>query len=961
MVLGGERAAVQNPLLRYAEEAGWERISPEEALRLRGGKTGIFLHDVLVSQLQKLNPGVVDHQRAEEIVKRLGRISPSKDGNLDTWEYLKGLKKVFVETENRERNVKLLDPVNVGVNTFHVTDEYAFESGNHKIRADVVFLINGIPVIVVEAKSAKKVGGISEALEQVRRYHREGPELLSILQLFNLTNLPHFFYGATWSTSRKSLYNWRDEQAGDFETLVKTFVHPQRVLRVLTDFVLFTRKDEELQKVVLRPHQMRAVERVQRRAKDFDKKKGLIWHTQGSGKTYTMITVAKKLIEDPGLKNPTVLMVVDRNELEAQLFQNLEGLGFGNVEKAHSKKDLTKLLQRDQRGLIVSMIHKFDDIPAKVNLRENIFVLVDEAHRTTGGELGNYLMGALPNATYIGFTGTPIDKTAHGTGTFVTFGGEDERGYLDKYSIGESIQDGTTVPLHYSLAPNDLLVDRETLEKEFLNLAALEGVSDVEELNRVLERAVTLKNMLKNPDRVQKVASFVAEHFKNTVDPMGYKAFLVAADREACTLYKRELDKHLPPEWSEVVISKAHNDPPELAEYHLSDEKEQGVRKSFRKPDELPKILIVTEKLLTGYDAPILYCMYLDKPMRDHVLLQAIARVNRPYEDGEGRRKPAGFILDFVGIFDRLEDALAFDSDEVSGVVEGIEVLQKRFQDLMEKGREEYLPLSSGKTDDKAAEAVIEHFREEEEREDFYKYFRELEELYEILSPSPFLRPYLEGYGHLTEIYQILRTAYEPHVSIDKSFLRKTAQLVQENTTTPVIRPPESEYELTPEALKALAGQDKPDTVKVFNLLIAIRKLVEEKVEEMPYLLSIGQRAEALAEAFEQRLNTAQQSLEELAKVIEDLGRIEERRKGTDLSLESFSTLVFLETKGVKSAEEIARATSPAFDDHPHWKESAEQEREVRLALYKSLKGSEAKRMVGLVNDLLALLKRASS
>ncbi len=961
MVLGGEKSAVQNPLLRYAEEVGWGRISPEEALRLRGGKTGIFLHDVLVSQLQKLNPGVVDYQRAEDLVKRLGRISPSKDGNLDAWEYLKGLKKVFVETENRERNVKLLDPVNIKANTFHVTDEYAFESGNHKIRADVVFLINGIPVIVVEAKSAKKVGGISEALEQVRRYHREGPELLSILQLFNLTNLPHFFYGATWSTSRKSLYNWRDEQAGDFETLVKTFVHPQRVLRVLTDFVLFTRKDEELQKVVLRPHQMRAVERVQRRAKDPEKTKGLIWHTQGSGKTYTMITVAKKLIEDPGLKNPTVLLIVDRNELEAQLFQNLEGLGFGHVEPARSKRDLTKLLQRDQRGLIVSMIHKFDDIPAKVNLRENIFVLVDEAHRTTGGELGNYLMGALPNATYIGFTGTPIDKTPHGTGTFVTFGNQDERGYLDKYSIGESIQDGTTVPLHYSLAPNDLLVDRETLEKEFLNLAALEGVSDVEELNRVLERAVTLKNMLKNPDRVQKVASFVAEHFINNVDPMGYKAFLVAADREACTLYKRELDKHLPPEWSEVVISKAHNDPPELAEYHLSDDKEQAVRKSFRKPDELPKILIVTEKLLTGYDAPILYCMYLDKPMRDHVLLQAIARVNRPYEDGEGRRKPAGFILDFVGIFDRLEDALAFDSDEVSGVVEGIEVLQKRFQDLMEKGREEYLPLSSGKTDDKAAEAMIAYFRDEEEREDFYKYFRELEELYEILSPSPFLRPYLEGYGHLTEIYQILRTAYEPHVSIDKSFLRKTAQLVQENTTTPVIRPPESEYELTPEALKALAGQDKPDTVKVFNLLIAIRKLVEEKVEEMPYLLSIGQRAEAMAEAFEQRLNTAQQSLEELAKVIEDLGRIEERRKGTDLSLESFSTLVFLETKGVKSAEEIARETSSAFDEHPHWKESAEQEREVRLALYKSLKGSETKRMVGLVKDLLALLKRASS
>jgi type I restriction enzyme R subunit len=167
------------------------------------------------------------------------------------------------------------------------------------------------------------------------------------------------------------------------------------------------RKDDELQKVVLRPHQMRAVERVQRRARDPEKRRGLVWHTQGSRKTYTMITVAKKLIEDPAFRNPTVLMIVDRNELEAQLFTNLEAVGFGHVEVAESKRDLRQLLETDQRGLIVSMIHKFDDVPANMSLRENVFVLVDEAHRSTSGELGNYLMGALPNATYIGFTGPP--------------------------------------------------------------------------------------------------------------------------------------------------------------------------------------------------------------------------------------------------------------------------------------------------------------------------------------------------------------------------------------------------------------------------------------------------------------------------------------------------------------------------------------------------------------------------
>jgi type I restriction enzyme R subunit len=500
------------------------------------------------------------------------------------------------------------------------------------------------------------------------------------------------------------------------------------VLRAVTEFILFTRIDGELSKAVLRPHQMRAVQKTVDRAKDETKRRGLVWHTQGSGKTYTMITVAKQLIQDPTLEHPTVLMLVDRNELEAQLFANLEAVGFGHIEVAQTKQHLQDLLASDRRGLIVSMIHKFDDIPEKINERTNSFVLVDEAHRTTGGDLGNYLMGALPNATYLGFTGTPIDKTEYGKGTFKVFGIDDEKGYLDKYSIRESVEDGTTVPLHYSLAPNELQVDREVLEREFLDLKELEGVSDIEEVNQVLERAVTLKNMLKNGDRVQKIARFVANHFLETIELMGYKAFLVAVDREACVLYKEALDKFLPPDFSEVVISSGgKKDPEALQKFHLSDNEEKEIRKKFRKPDEKPKILIVTEKLLTGFDAPILYCMYLDKPMRDHVLLQAIARVNRPYEDDDGRRKPAGFVLDFVGIFDKLEKALAFDSDDVKGVIEGLDILKSHFAALMDQGREKYLTIAAGKSGDKAVEAVLEHFRDKEIRDKFYEFCRDLQ------------------------------------------------------------------------------------------------------------------------------------------------------------------------------------------------------------------------------------------
>ncbi len=760
------------------------------------------------------------------------------------------------------------------------------------------------------------------------------------------------------------------------------------MLRVLTDFILFTRKDDELSKVVLRPHQMRGAERCVARARDKKKKRGLVWHTQGSGKTYTMIVTAKLLIQDPFFENPTVILLVDRNELEAQLFGNLEAVGFGHVEVAHTKEHLRRLLKSDRRGLIVSMIHKFDGMPANINTRSNVFVLVDEAHRTTGGDLGNYLLGALPNATLLGFTGTPIDKTAQGKGTFKVFGFEDEKGYLDKYSIRESIQDGTTVPLHYALAPNELRVDRETLEKEFLGLASAEGVSDIEDLNKILEQAVTLRNMLKNRDRVEKVAAYVAKHFRENVEPMGYKAFLVGVDREACCLYKEALDKHLPPEYSQVVISQAgKKDSEHLKRHYLSDDAEQAVRKAFRKPDEQPKILIVTEKLLTGFDAPILYCMYLDKPMRDHVLLQAIARVNRPYEDDDGRRKPSGFVLDFVGIFEKLEKALAFDSQDVTGVIQGVEVLQARFAELMETARETYLPVMDcgGKSDatplserrakgkapsplrsagalqsDKAVEAVLEHFRDKEKREEFYAFFKELQNIYEILSPDAFLRSFLADYDALLRMFHLLRANYDRDQPVDKEFLRKTAKLVQAHTQSGAIEDPTKFHALNAKALEAIAKQKQSDTVKVFNLLKALANLVNAKAGGEPYLISIGDRAEEIAAAFESRQMTTQQALDLLEELITKLKAAEKDRDATGLSPEAFAVFYVLKTDGVKDPLKAAQAVEAAFQQHPHWQTSEHQEQDVRRSIYKALIDAGIEAVVEVATKLMKLLRRAS-
>ncbi|MFN9647057.1 MAG: HsdR family type I site-specific deoxyribonuclease, partial [Pseudanabaena sp.] len=422
-----ERSAVQNPMLKYANEIGWEYVPRQQALQHRGGDTGLYFNDILQAQLIKLNTGIVTTDRAAEILRRLNLLKSNIEGNREALAWMRGEKSIFVTEENRDRNVKLIDFDNPANNIFQVTDEWRHKSVAFANRADVVFLINGIPVTVAETKKAGKPDGLAEGVDQLLRYHRETPEIFTAAQIFEVTQLFDFYYGLTWATNRKNIFNWKDEQPEsiNYERKVKDFFNRDRFLNVLKNYILFLTKDDILTKVILRQHQTRAIEKVCDRVQDPHKRRGLVWHTQGSGKTLTMITIAALLLRGNTTEKPTILMLVDRNELEGQLTKNIAAYGITNYKIANSKRDLRDIFASDYRGLVVSMIHKFDDIPANLNTRSSITVLVDEAHRTTGGNLGNYLMGALPNATYIGFTGTPIDKLSQGEGTFKVFGTDD--------------------------------------------------------------------------------------------------------------------------------------------------------------------------------------------------------------------------------------------------------------------------------------------------------------------------------------------------------------------------------------------------------------------------------------------------------------------------------------------------------------------------------------------------------
>ena len=932
-----ERSAVQDPMLQYADEIGWESISGSEAMRMRRGDTRCYFDDVLEAQLMKLNEGILDESRCAEVMRRLNLLNPTLEGNRDALSWLRGERSIFVPDENRERNVTLIDYDTSDNNRFHVTDEWWQRGTVHRNRADVVFLINGIPVAVVETKSAGKADGLAMGVEQIRRYHEEIPEMFTTAQLFGVTQLLDFFYGVTWNVSRKDLFNWKTDEPANYEVKVKSFFYRTRFLRTLRESIIFQSRDDALTKVVLRQHQTRAVEKVIERVHDPIKRRGLIWHTQGSGKTLTMITIASRLLRRGGeTEKPTVLMIVDRNELESQLFRNITGYGISTPEVATSKRDLRAILASGYRGLIVSMIHKFDDIPANINTRKGVTVLVDEAHRTTGGDLGNYLMAALPNATYIGFTGTPIDNLSQGRGTFKVFGVDDDRGYLDKYAIAESIEDGTTVPLNYALAPSDLRVDRETLEREFLNLADAEGVSDLEELNAILDRAVRLKDIMKAPFRVEGVAASVAKHFQENVEPMGFKAFLVAVDREACALYKTALDRHLPPEYSAVVYSPYHQDPELLKAYHRTDEQEKEVRKSFADKTAHPKILIVTQKLLTGYDAPILYCIYLDKPMRDHVLLQAIARVNRPYEDDDGLVKPYGFVMDYVGIFENLEKALAFDSDVVESVIQNLDVLKDAFAKRMRDDAPAYLPFAGG-WDDKAKERAIEHFEGKDSREAFFKFFKGVQNLYNILSPDAFLRPFIKDYQALASLYGLIRNAYADRVYVDKELTAKTRELLQEHIESGRFELPCAIQELNANTLKKAHESQMSDTMKVLNLRKLLQKKVTDESRSKPFLISIGERAEVITEAYENRQLTTQQVLLEFGELAEGFERASIERIQMDLDENAYAVYTILKTVTEKITAEQARALNGVFGEFPDYQWDEHQRSQLRAKFYRIL------------------------
>ena len=967
-----EAGSVQFPMIRHAAEVGWTPLPPQAALRKRGGEAGMLFHDELEAALHRFNPWLGD-DAVRAAVERIEALPATIEGNREMLAWLRGQRQWYDEAEGRHRPVQLIDFERPDANVLQVTWEWKVKPPARKgNRADVMFVVNGVPVAIVEHKNPTDRDAIEKGITQLRRYERETPELIGSAQLFNVTHLLDYWYGVTWNASRRFMARWKERPEESYRFAVQSFFEPTDFLRTLRDWILFYVEDGETRKSVLRQHQRRAVERIVERCSEPARRRGLIWHTQGSGKTFTLLTAARLILErNERFGKPTVVVVVDRTDLEGQLKGWVERL-LGEMQqqdlpvwRADSRAELRDLLETDKRGLILSMIHKFEGIEKDANTRDNVYVFIDEAHRSVARELGVYLAAALPNATIIGFTGTPIDRTARGEGTFKIFGAEDDRGYLDKYTIAESIGDETTLPIRHTMAPSEMTVPAERLDREFFALAEAEGVTDVDELNKVLDRAVSLRTFLTADDRIEKVARFVADHFRQNVAPLGYKAFLVGVNREACAKYKRALDRHLPPAWTAAVYTGNAADVverPLVAEIQLSPEREADVRLLFKKADEDPKILIVTDKLLTGYDAPLLYGLYLDKPMRDHVLLQAIARVNRPHVDADGRRKRIGLVVDFVGVLRELRKALRFDSSDVSGVIEELDVLMEDFLERIERANADYLgPAGTGSADEHLEETVYGRFLDPEPRKAFCEAYKEIEALWEILSPSPELRDHVETFKRLTGLYAAVRNAYANRVDYAVDLANKTRFLVQDEAAQEGLGYLAKTVTFDLNTLEALRRESGSKEAKVFNLVRGLRQEIENRPNLEAVLLPLKERAERILKDLEERRTTGLAAMDRLADLAGEKDAAMEAARDSGLSSRAFGvhwTLKDdpeLKAAGI-AAMDLAQESETLLARFPNAGSNADEQRGLRAALYHPLLQLAGDKRSRVVERILTIL-----
>ena len=888
MAYFNEENTVEQMLINAAAQRGWIYVEPKFVPRL---PDEVLVVEWLLEALLRLNP--ITPEQAEQVIYKLRAAITSgsqPDGLVDANDQFR---KLLFE-ENSYPFGENGDNINIRFfsdgkdkdgkeyrNRCIVTNQWEYprlskEGGK---RLDLVFVINGIPMVIGEAKTPVRPQVTwADGANDIMHYQKSIPEMFvpNILSFASEgKELQYAGIGCPidkwgpWFADEKRLHGSLLHVQHNY----LEFIDPDRLLDIYRFYSVFTgTSNGQKIKIVCRYQQYLGGEAIVQRVLNTYRngkgpKKGLIWHFQGSGKSWLMVFAAQKLRLLQDLKSPTVLIVDDRVDLEDQITGDFTRAEIPNVEGIESKSELETKIH--QRKILITTIFKFGDLVDGQILdeRDNIILLMDEAHRTQEGDLGKKMRTALPNAFFFGLTGTPINRNDHNT--FVCFGAEeDEYGYISKYTFQDSVSDGATLELNFKTVPVEMHLDETKLQEEF---DALTDQISEEDKNELVRRT-SVEAFFTADKRINDVCRYIVNHFHEYVEPTGMKAQVVVYNRDCCVKYKKALDALLgTDDQTTIVMHTAGDKADEYQPYKRNRSEEKKLLDQFRDPLSPLKFVIVTSKLLTGFDAPILQCMYLDKPMKNHTLLQAICRTNRKYNES----KKCGLIVDFVGVFEDVAKSLAFDEESIKTIVKNMDEIKSLIPTFMQESLEFFPGVDRTVGGWEGLTAAQQCLKDEGIKTNFARHFARLSKAWEIISPDEFLASYSNDYTWLAQVYQSVRPVSGGNL-IWTLLGAKTIEIIHNNIDTIDIGTPLEDLVVDADIIDSVLEDEK----KVQKKIVEVEKMLRLRLGEHtgdPKFKQFAEKLDELREKMAQNMISSIDFLKQLLAMAKDL--LEEEKK----------------------------------------------------------------------------------
>lgn len=943
-----EQYTIENHVIKFLkEQLGFDYIPPESLTSLRDFENEYIITPYLLDSVCKING--IDQEEAQSVIREVKKLDTNEN-------FLNALRNGINIKDLKTGTFKdyaLIDFDELKNNHFVVTNQFYFEGNSENIRPDILIFLNGLPIVDIEAKSPTASDSVNfeNGIGQIKRYEKNAFKLFWP-NCFNIaTDGLKTVYGATYAPQQHFL-QWKDEDLsklldGELEVTLTSLLSKRNLLDIIKNFIVFEKEKEQTVKKISRYQQFRAANKIVERVQDGEKKRGLIWHTQGSGKSLTMFFTAWKLRFAKELNNPKIFVLVDRIDLDDQIYETFINCGGKNVVRITSRKDLEEKIKSPERGIFISTIQKFSELGNSVNnLDENIIVLSDEAHRDNEGVSAIALRSSMKNAFFFGFTGTPIDKVT--LNTHRNFGEEGER-YLDYYSIQQAIDDGATLPVTYEARLSKFSIDEEQVDKQFDEITA--DLSQKEK-DLLVKKFGKKEAMTKLDKRMRAVAQDIIEHYKAYIEPNGFKAQIVCYDRQSTAKYKEILDELVPKEWSEVVYSPGdpNMDDEDLKKYNTSKVERESIISKFKDPKNPLKFLLVCDMLLTGFDAPVEQVMYLDKPLRDHNLLQAIARTNRVYPN-----KGVGKIIDYYGITKNLYDALNFDENIVDSAMINIDRLKEEFTEVLDQVMELFLNVNIEDPSIENLRRCLKIFIDNKDKQQYFenKYSR-LKLLFEILSPDPFLKEHLRSFEWITSFYLAYIKEFK---TVDKDYYalaeygEKVKELIQDKIDYEGIT--KSYRELRVNDLYVMEKLDKmSDEEKALNLEKMLKQEISINVDTIPVFKKFSERLTAIRKEFEQHQIDLAERIKRYQELMNEVKKKSQEAKELGYDLKEYGLFAiseeFITTKDPDLIKEFIKDLSAriaALVD-PSWQESSKRDeflkeikRTIQEAVLKDYKG----------------------